>query len=80
MAKQPTCSLCGDPMPSGEEMFTFHGYSGPCPKPPLPSTPATLPDDVLLGIWQSVQGPHAQLTGPLIRFAALVYREAIARR
>ena len=25
-------------MPAGEEMFKFHGYSGPCPcpKPPLP--------------------------------------------
>lgn len=23
-------------MPPGEEMFNFHGYSGPCPKPPLP--------------------------------------------
>jgi len=22
-------------MPEGEEMFKFHGYSGPCPKPPL---------------------------------------------
>ena len=22
-------------MPPGEEMFNFHGYSGPCPKPPL---------------------------------------------
>lgn len=22
-------------MPAGEEMFNFHGYSGPCPKPPL---------------------------------------------
>jgi hypothetical protein len=21
-------------MPPGEEMFKFHGYSGPCPKPP----------------------------------------------
>ena len=30
------CELCGEPMPSGEEMFKFHGYSGPCPKPPLP--------------------------------------------
>lgn len=27
------CELCGDPMPPGEEMFKFHGYSGPCPKP-----------------------------------------------
>lgn len=22
-------------MPEGETMFKFHGYSGPCPKPPL---------------------------------------------
>ncbi len=27
------CSLCGKPMPEGEEMFMFHGYSGPCPTP-----------------------------------------------
>jgi hypothetical protein len=31
-----TCELCGEPMPAGETMFKFHGYSGPCPKPPLP--------------------------------------------
>lgn len=29
-------------MPDGEEMFKFHGYSGPCPKPPLPSRDETL--------------------------------------
>lgn len=29
-----TCRLCGEPMPPGEEMFNYHGYSGPCPKPP----------------------------------------------
>jgi hypothetical protein len=29
------CELCGEPMPEGEEMFKYHGYSGPCPKPPL---------------------------------------------
>lgn len=29
----PKCGLCGEPMPAGEEMFKFHGYSGPCPKP-----------------------------------------------
>lgn len=29
------CALCGEPMPPGEEMFKYHGYSGPCPKPPL---------------------------------------------
>lgn len=32
--QRPTCTVCGDPMPEGEEMFKFHGYSGPCPKPP----------------------------------------------
>ena len=32
----PKCELCGEPMPAGEEMFKFHGYSGPCPKSPLP--------------------------------------------
>lgn len=30
------CKLCGELMSEGEEMFFYHGYSGPCPKPPLP--------------------------------------------
>jgi hypothetical protein len=30
-----TCKFCGEPMPEGEEMFNYHGYSGDCPKPPL---------------------------------------------
>lgn len=29
------CTICGEPVPEGETMFKFHGYSGPCPKPPL---------------------------------------------
>ena len=33
MTEISKCSLCGEPMPEGEEMFKFHGYSGPCPKP-----------------------------------------------
>lgn len=32
------CELCGEPMPAGEDMFKYHGYSGPCPKPPLQKT------------------------------------------
>lgn len=32
--EKPNCTLCGEPMPEGEEMFHYHGYSGPCPKPP----------------------------------------------
>lgn len=31
----PVCELCGEPMLESESMFKFHGYSGPCPKPPL---------------------------------------------
>ena len=36
MTKKAICELCGEPMPPGEEMFKYHGYSGDCPKPPLP--------------------------------------------
>jgi hypothetical protein len=35
-ANEAKCELCGEPMPAGEEIFNYHGYSGPCPKPPLP--------------------------------------------
>lgn len=44
MADESKCELCGEPMPPGETMFKFHGYSGPCPKPPLPKE--TPPDAV----------------------------------
>lgn len=33
MTEKAKCTLCGEPMPPGEEMFKYHGYSGPCPKP-----------------------------------------------
>lgn len=26
------CIICGKPLPPGEEVFNFHGYSGDCPK------------------------------------------------
>lgn len=35
--EKAVCTLCGEPMPDGEQMFKFHGYSGPCPKPPVPN-------------------------------------------
>lgn len=32
MSQSPAvCQICGKPMPPGEEMFNYHGYSGPCP-------------------------------------------------
>lgn len=39
---ETNCRLCGDPMPEGEAMFKYHGYSGPCPKPPMPK-----PEEIL---------------------------------
>ena len=33
--EQNLCQICGEPMPEGEGMFMYHGYSGACPKPPL---------------------------------------------
>lgn len=45
MSEQARCEICGEPMPVGEEMFKFHGYSGPCPKPPLPKPAAEDPYD-----------------------------------
>lgn len=37
MTEKPKCEICDEPMPEGEEVFKFHGYSGPCPKPPKES-------------------------------------------
>ena len=42
--KDSKCELCGEPMPVGEEMFKYHGYSGDCPKPPLAPLPQPDPD------------------------------------
>ena len=39
MTESAVCGVCGEPMPEGETMFKYHGYSGPCPKPPLPKQP-----------------------------------------
>jgi hypothetical protein len=54
MSKQQLCELCGEPMPAGEEMFKYHGYSGPCPKPPLPHTPKeTIRNKIAEVIWRN---------------------------
>jgi hypothetical protein len=42
VSKQSLCAICGQPMPPGEEMFKYHGYSGPCPAAPkIPTSPRT---------------------------------------
>ena len=47
MTEAQKCELCGEPMPDGEGMFKYHGYSGDCPKPPLPKQPKSLTQDEL---------------------------------
>lgn len=42
MSEKPKCAICGEPMPPGEEMFKFHGYSGDCQKPRLPPPTVTI--------------------------------------
>lgn len=49
------CEICGEPMPDGEEMFKFHGFSCECPKPPLPRPARANRDTPLWAV--SVQGP-----------------------
>lgn len=46
MPEEAVCGLCGLPMPKGEEMFRYHGYSGPCPTPPKPKPPTTIPPTI----------------------------------
>lgn len=45
MSDESKCGLCGDPMPKGEEMFKYHGYSGPCQKPPLQKPAVSVIDE-----------------------------------
>lgn len=65
MAEQAKCSLCGEPMPPGEEMFKYHGYSGPCPKPPIQKAPK-----------ETVEARLARAEAVLR--ACLVYEEKVA--
>ena len=54
------CGICGEPMPEGETMFKFHGYSGPCPKPALPTVQPGPIADVLATLHQA----HAAALDP----------------
>lgn len=52
MSDAAKCELCGEPMPPGEEMFKFHGYSGKCPKPPLPRPPSEIKAAIAIDDWK----------------------------
>jgi hypothetical protein len=52
MNEPAKCQVCGEPMPPGEEMFNYHGYSGPCPKPPLTKPPvSTVALEIAARVW-----------------------------
>jgi hypothetical protein len=64
MNEQAVCALCGEPMPEGEEVFNYHGYSGPCPKPPKPKvfarpwpdpTPEMRASPEFESVWQCIK-------------------------
>lgn len=82
--QQATCELCGEPMPPGEEMFKFHGYSGPCPKPPLSPKRTTLDaineaDRLLAETFDKIEPDKSSLDGWfMVRITKI--REALADR
>ena len=52
------CKLCGEPMPEGEEMFEYHGYSGNCPKPPMTTPKTKQMEERLNEYWNEHDGTH----------------------
>lgn len=58
MSNKPLCAICGEPMPEGEAMFKFHGYSGPCPRPPMPKKP-TAQERIIDFLREWARGPYA---------------------
>lgn len=51
------CELCGEPMSEAESVFKFHGYSGPCPKPPLPKTMTINTAEIEARLAKATPGP-----------------------
>lgn len=51
------CELCGEPMPPGEEMFHYHGFSGPCPKPPLKKHGEAMASEQEKIVYRGLRGP-----------------------
>ena len=75
------CEICGEPMPEGETMFKFHGYSGPCPKPPLKKqTPTPAPawhdEPICAGFWLNSINQRALMLGEM---NYMVWRQTGAR-
>ncbi len=65
-AQEAKCGLCGEPMPEGEEMFKFHGYSGGCPKPPLAEVAKYLGSMLAVDPPPSGASPQAETLGDAV--------------
>lgn len=75
MSKESKCERCGEPMPEGETMFKFHGYSGPCPKPPLKKEKQAqlITDEQIEAVFEKVASLHAiPVNGSSVVFSTLV--------
>lgn len=83
MSEKATCVICGEPMPPGEEMFKYHGYSGDCPKPPLARDDRHPLSTKLRARWQSsssavIDGDGDIYHGQLFGEASTLMAEAAA--
>lgn len=81
MSEKPKCVICGEPMPAGEKMFKFHGYSGDCPRPPISRDTGHPLADKLRARWQSnssaVMDAHGGVYhGQLVGEASVLMAEA----
>ena len=88
------CAICGEPMSDLESVFKFHGYSGPCPKPPLKKVeldPAGVPKlemtvlerkaiEVLNNIKAAADGGHIQMPIDMMGSVDVVLMMATVRR
>lgn len=74
MNEKEKCQLCGEPMPEGEEMFNYHGYSGKCPKPPLKNPPTEKQEEkcVRCGLPKSIW-PKGRWSDPLCKIEGTEY-------
>jgi len=78
--KVASCELCGHPMPEGEQMFKFHGYSGPCPAPPSPDIKEQVEDGNLTHPFSQLYrnfrcGLHIEEADMLKLFGRIAYLE-----
>lgn len=69
------CEICGEPMPPGEQMFKYHGFSGPCPSGKVAEIPADTTHELVCRLEGIL---HVQGANQDWMHATRLVREAIA--